>query len=43
VSFALVRAIQSDLGALAIALAPTGESLPGENQTFDPFSGSNRF
>ncbi len=41
-SFALARRIQSDLGALAMALAPTGEILPGETQGFDLFASSNR-
>jgi serine/threonine protein kinase len=39
VSFALARAIQADLRALALAMAPPGETLPGESQSFDRFGG----
>jgi serine/threonine protein kinase len=41
VSFGLSRAIQADIVALGIALSPAGETLPGETQTFDPFTASN--
>jgi serine/threonine protein kinase len=41
-AFGMSRAIQADIGALATTLAPSGEVLPGETQTFDLLTASTR-